>query len=142
MVYGLLHLTKHMTLSKSIIKNKLEPLFKQHQNKLYFVYLFGSFARADSNKKSDVDLAIYFNPEYNSVDFTLILSSAISRVLNLDKVDLIILNDTKNLILAEEIIRNGILIFENNSDKRVDYELDTIHRAIDFRTQRKYVMGF
>lgn len=142
MVYGLLHLTKHMTLSKSIIKNKLEPLFKQHQNKLYFVYLFGSFARADSNKKSDVDLAIYFNPEYNSVDFTLILSSAISRVLNLDKVDLIILNDTKNLILAEEIIRNGILIFENNSEKRDDYELDTIHRAIDFRTQRKYVMGF
>ena len=131
-----------MTLSQSIIKNKLEPLFKQHQNKLYFVYLFGSFARADSNKKSDVDLAIYFNPEYNSVDFTLILSSAISRILNLDKVDLIILNDTKNLILAEEIIRNGILIFENDSDKRVDYELDTIHRAIDFRTQRKYVMGF
>ncbi len=131
-----------MNLSQSIIKTKLEPLFNQHKDKLYFIYLFGSFARADSNQKSDVDLAIYVNPEYNSVDFTLILSSAISRILNLDNVDLIILNDTKNLILTEEIIRNGKLIFENNSDKRVDYELNTIHRAIDFRTHRKYIMGF
>ncbi len=131
-----------MILTQSIIKTKLEPLFNQHKNKLYFVYLFGSFARADSNHKSDVDLAIYVNPANNSVDFTLNLSSAISRILNLDNVDLIILNDTKNLILVEEIIRNNVLIFENNFDKRFDYELDIIHRAIDFRTQRKYVMGF
>lgn len=129
-------------LSSSDIRAKLEPVFKKYRNRLLFGYCFGSQPHGKATVNSDIDLAFYLEPEYMSFDFQLTLLADCSRALKRDDIDLVILNDLKNLILAEEIVRNSVLIFDFMTEFRNDYELKVIHNAIDFRHQRKMIMGF
>jgi hypothetical protein len=64
-----------------------------------------------------------------------------SRALHRNDIDLIILNTVNNLILKDEIIRAGIVLYDGDTDTRVDYELKTLHQALDFRYQRQMAMG-
>ncbi|MBX6422340.1 nucleotidyltransferase domain-containing protein [Thermosulfurimonas sp. F29] len=104
-----------------------------------FAYLFGSRAEGKAGPLSDVDIAVYLEP-YTHSRF-LELYAALSRALKLDHLDLLVLNRTHNLILLEEIIRHGLLLFERDPDLRMDFELETLHLALDFRERRKRIFG-
>lgn len=123
------------------ISQKLAPVFEKYCDAILFGYCFGSHATGETTPKSDIDLAVYLNPQNLDFDFKLSLRADICRQLNRDDVDLIVLNTLKNLIVAGEIVWNGVLIYENAPEIREDYELKIIHRVIDFRTQRKAIMG-
>jgi predicted nucleotidyltransferase len=123
------------------ISQKLAPVFEKYRDAILFGYCFGSHATGETIAKSDIDLAVYLNPQNLDFDFKLSLRADTCRQLNRDDVDLIVLNTLKNLIVAAEIVWNGVLIYENAPEIREDYELKSIHRAIDFRTQRKAIMG-
>lgn len=124
------------------IKSKLEPVFEKYNSQLLFGYCFGSLASGQITKKSDIDLAFYVQPENVNLDFQLSLLADCSRILKRNDIDIVILNSLKNLILAEEIIRKGTLLFDFLEKIRTDYELKILHAAIDFRYQRKMIMGF
>jgi len=104
-----------------------------------FAYLYGSLARGDSWIYSDVDIAVYLFPEKPTHLFD--LRAALARALKRDDIDLLIMNHTNNIILLEAIIREGVLLFERDPDLRQQFESETLHQAIDFREQRKQIMG-
>ncbi|MDT8316786.1 MAG: nucleotidyltransferase domain-containing protein, partial [bacterium] len=69
------------------------------------------------------------------------LHGDICRALNRNNIDLVVLNTVANEMLIEDIIRHGVVIYDHDSDAREDYEVTSLHRAIDFKTQRLAVMG-
>lgn len=124
------------------IKKILCPVFERVGN-VRFAYLFGSMAKGEVSPLSDTDIAVYLgNVDPGAVfDMKLSLHGDISRALNSNAVDLLVLNSVSNTMLIEEIIRYGIVIYDRDIDEREDYEIRSLHRAIDFKTQRLAVMG-
>ncbi|MEN2994060.1 MAG: nucleotidyltransferase domain-containing protein [Thermodesulfovibrio sp.] len=126
------------------MEEKLKEAFKEleNQNKLQieFAYLFGSYAKGGYTSKSDIDVAVYFasNP---SLDIELSLHVFLTRKLKTDRIDLLVLNRVKNLILLEEVVRQGKLIYDRNPTLRKLFEYKTIHDCIDFKFQRKVFAG-
>ena len=123
------------------IKTQLQPIFTRHKDKIIFCYCFGSLATNNYSRNSDIDLAFYVHPDAVNYDFKLTLYAECSRALKRNDIDIIILNDLKNLILSETVVRYGILLYESSKDERTSYEIKTLHNAIDFRFQRKLAMG-
>jgi uncharacterized protein len=105
-----------------------------------FAYIFGSMARGEEFPMSDLDIAVYMKKPL-SLDRELALHSRICREIKSNDVDLLVLNKAKNLILIEEIIKNGIIVFDVNPPLRDSFELRILHDAIDFRCQRKVFAG-
>lgn len=108
-----------------------------------FAYLFGSVAKGEVTPLSDIDVAVYLthvDPEA-AFDVKLSLHAGICRALKRDDVDLVVLNSLSNTMLAEDIIRHGVVIYDLDADAREDFEVRSLHRAIDFKTQRLAVMG-
>jgi len=126
------------------LEEKLKKAFKELENhgeiKIEFAYLFGSYAEGTHTLTSDIDLAVYFasNP---SVDDELMLHAFLTRKLKTDKIDLLVLNRAKNLILLEEVVRKGKVLYDRNPELRKMFEYKIIHSAIDFKTQRKIFAG-
>ena len=124
-----------------LIKKLLEPVFKKHIE-ILSAYLFGSCAGGDETALSDIDLAIFIeNPISFSLTDKLSVHADCCRALKRNDLDLVVLNQTKNLILLEQIIRKGIIIWNKNSPLFDDFELKTLHLAQDFKYQRHREMG-
>ena len=134
--------TSAKTLSEYIygLKNILSQVLSKSQNVL-FAYLFGSHITRMITESSDIDLAVYLDKKHPDIDDYLSLHVALSRALKTDKIDLLILNNTSNLILLESIVRHGIIVTDKDKDRREAFELYVLHSAIDFREQRKAVIG-
>ena len=119
----------------------LKSVFSTHP-KVVFAYLFGSHADGTSSHTSDVDIAIYIStPSTFSFSHKLQIHGDICRALQRNDVDLVILNQTKNLLLIDQILRNGQLIFNRNQAVLDDFFLSKMHIAIGFKEQRQRVMG-
>ncbi len=120
------------------IRQKLSPVWESFPE-VKFAYLFGSLARGKAGPLSDLDLAVYLEP-YSHKRF-LDLYAACSRALKRDDLDLVVLNRTENLILLESIIREGKLLFERDPGVRFEFEVETLHLALDFRETRRRILG-
>lgn len=127
----------------NLICAKLQPVFEKYRKSLAAVYLFGSTVTGETTPLSDLDIALLLQPDLESIDAALRfkLFADISRELGRNDIDLVILNSSSNLILQDEIIRAGLVIFEADAGTRNLFEEKTIHSSIDFRYQRKMVMG-
>jgi len=125
------------------LKRNLLRALSAHRGKIVFAYLFGSAAAGASGPLSDIDVAIYLRDEFVSaaMDLKLALHADLCRALRTNDVDLVILNTTKNLMLLEAIIRQGVVLVDQDPETRVDFELKTCHRVIDFRSQRAAILG-
>ena len=125
-----------MSLSRVKLKElanffKSVPLIK-------LVYLFGSHARGSADKFSDFDFAIYVDTLDRELasDLLLKMLAKIPLILSTDKVDVVMLNLIDNLILKNNIIMEGKLIFEVPG-YRLNYELPTLGEYRDFRIMEK-----
>lgn len=125
------------------LTDHLQPVFMRYSDMLAAVYLFGSQARGEATDRSDLDLAVLLRPTAVSAaaSHRFTLFAECSRALHRNDIDLIILNTANNLILKDEIIRAGIVLYDGDTDTRLDYELKTLHQALDFRYQRQMAMG-
>jgi uncharacterized protein len=92
-----------------------------------FAFLFGSGARANMRKESDIDIAIYFQPEQDLEweDFSRTYKNENRIALDLERllnkeIDLIVLNKAK-AILADEILRKGYPIVIKDSGIFLEY---------------------
>ncbi|GAB4220614.1 MAG: nucleotidyltransferase domain-containing protein [Spirochaetota bacterium] len=118
---------------------KLTPVFVKHD--VVFAYLFGSTV-TNQNTARDIDIAVYCRTiPKESFDKKLSIHLDMCRALSADTIDIVVLNNTNNLILIDEIIRNGIVIFDADTSFREQYECSMIHKAIDFKTQRLLTIG-
>lgn len=82
-------------------------VLKNHDN-VNCVKIFGSRARGNYNKVSDIDLAIYF--EGNSSKLKIIRE--LDEVRCILKFDVIDMNEITNIALREEIEKDGIIIYK------------------------------
>ncbi len=121
----------------------LEKIVQDQGNLILFAYLFGSKARGTDSDRSDIDIAVYINPKYENqfFDIKTDLYLAISRKLKTNGIDIVILNQCRNIMLMDQIIASGKLLHQTDQDTRLQYEQQTFHKAFDFKTQRKRVMG-
>ncbi len=125
------------------IKDTVRTTLEKYSDEVIFAYLFGSVAKDKVFPLSDVDVAVFLSEVYRESFFDIRLSihADLCRTLRRNDVDLVVLNTLKNLILLDNIIREGIIIVDKDPEQRFSFELKTLHRAIDFRTQRRAILG-
>jgi len=126
------------------IVDKLRPVIEKHKNHILFAYLFASAAKDDLRPLGDIDIAIFCKGEKESYfDLKLAIHADICRVLKSNDIDVVILNTATNIMLLDEIIRYGIVLFDGDAKLRGGFVLlKILHQAIDFKEQRKAVVGF
>ena len=99
-----------------------------------FGYLFGSYADKTYTQKSDVDVALYLDD--TSLDTRLQIIYELSKALQKD-VDLIVLNDLKNIYLLDDVLQKGIVL--KDDEKRIDFELKKQHEILDYKSFKKMI---
>ena len=91
--------------------NEMLELFKKEN--ISKVILFGSRSRKDYKNNSDIDLAVIFNNEDN--DNYIKLFTKLEELNTLYKFDVIDFYKITNNKLKEEILKDGICIYEKNN---------------------------
>lgn len=99
-------------------------------------YLFGSFARGEAGSTSDVDIGLVFRQRGESAaDHHRLLGTLAARLESTTHphpVDLVVL-EPQGPVFCHEVLLDGQLIYEGCRERRVDFESDTIIRALDWR---------
>ncbi len=115
------------------MKKLLEEALKDNDN-ILFAYLFGSQADGSSHDESDVDIAFFF--EKSSLDAKLSVIHDLQKLLHKD-IDLVSLNEVKNIFLLDDILTNGIVI-KDHAD-RLYFEARKEHEILDFKEFLRYI---
>jgi len=124
-----------MPKEKTNINTKsLKKIFELYPE-IKLVYFFGSKATGKSGPLSDYDFAFYVEEKNKKQIFNLKLNlmDKISRELNTDKVDVVMLNTTEAPELKYNIIKNSKLIYEKEPYK-VLVEPKILNEYFDFRS--------
>lgn len=124
------------------VKKKLLSYFKNHKEVL-FAYIFGSQITKKTNKFSDIDIAIFIdkikiNDELYRYGYQAETLTDIMNLLGTNKVDLVILNDAKPL-LRHRVIYFGELIHSINEKERINFQVDTINKYMDYKMLQKKI---
>jgi uncharacterized protein len=88
-------------------------------------YLFGSRAKGEESKLSDIDIAILADEEILSVNSSYRYKAEVITdligILKTDKIDLVILNESP-LSLSFRVIQSGIILCSKDEVRRVRFE--------------------
>lgn len=122
---------------KRMIVDNMDRLIEVYGIRL--IYIFGSYAKGNNNKKSDIDIAVLLNNDYNPVD-KLELIGELTSVLRREDIDLVILNSA-NPVLRHQVIKYGKLIYMENEDVKVDFEVKVLKEHMDMEPFRKVQMA-
>lgn len=123
---------------KAIFEKNINELLQKYHIKL--LYVFGSYAKGNNNKNSDIDIAVLLDDNYNSMD-KLNLIGDLTLIFKRDDIDLVILN-TANPVLRHQIIKYGKIIYEENQDARVFFEAKVLSEYMDMEPFRRTQMEF
>ena len=128
-----------LIINRKVVLQRLKTALTEN-DKVLFSYLFGSVAENTESSISDIDIAVYTTKRLN-ISEKLQLIYELGKKTKFENIDITFLNERKNLFLADTIIREGKLIVDKDKDFRDDYEMDIMHKTIDFKFQRKLYMG-
>lgn len=122
----------------NIFQRNLLGLLQDYSIQL--VYVFGSYAKGNNNKNSDLDIAMLMEEvEFND---KLSLIGDLTDIFKRNDIDLVILNSA-NSVLKHQIIKYGKLIYMKSEDIKVDFEVKVLKEYMDMepfrRTQMKYI---
>lgn len=130
-----------MKLITEKIKGKVAKYFST-RDEIKFAYLFGSQAKNDAGKLSDIDIGVYLDEkidEYKRFDIRLELIGEVGSLVTTNKlrsfylqrgtteqrergkIDLVILNDIP-LSLSYRVVRDGKIIYCKDELKRIRFE--------------------
>lgn len=125
------------------LKAKLAPLFLTYHDEIVAAYLFGSMAKGATSPSSDIDIAVLAgdSDKRKGADLKIRLYSDLCRTLKRNDIDVVLLNLSGNLILNDEIVRHGMVLYTADVDTREEFEVTVQHRCTDFKFQRQYAMG-
>lgn len=123
----------------NLFKYNFKSLLQEYDIKL--IYIFGSYAKGNNNTNSDLDIGVLLNNDYDPMD-KLSLIGYLTSIFKRDDIDLVILNSA-NSVLKHQVIKYGKLIFMENEDIKVNFEVRVLKEYLDMepfrRTQRKYI---
>ncbi len=122
-------------MNKEELVAKLKNYFGQ-KDEVEFAYLFGSYARGDNYKLSDIDIAVMCKGECN----ILRMMSEISRLLHFEDIDIVDLKKLRNNSLLMDVIKEGIVL--KDSQRREYWEVENYHKALDFFVSTRLVYGY
>lgn len=111
-----------MSSAEDPVVSQLQSLLSSRSD-LVAAYLFGSVGRGTSSPNSDIDLALLYvtppEPTLDAQPYSLAgdLTAALGR-----SVDLVVMN-TAPPDLVHRILRDGILLFDNDPSRRVAFEV-------------------
>lgn len=98
----------NIILSKKQIKNISSEIFSKYPE-VRCAYLFGSYARGEANKNSDIDFLVVLKKQMGIEFFA--IAAELEEKLN-KKIDLITSNQLiKNELLMKEVLSDGIKIY-------------------------------
>lgn len=106
---------------------------------VWFAYLFGGLAKGDPSPLSDLDLAIYLNPEENANERKLEILGKLIDILKTDEIDLVVLNRAP-LPLRMQILKNRKILVDKAPFKRHVYESLTMREYFDFSFIEKGIL--
>ena len=94
--------------------------------KIKLLIVFGSYAKGDNKKYSDIDLAFFSktNPKEKYLD----MLDELSVIFENEKIDLINLYENDNILLKKEIVKNGKIIY---GDKKL-FDILYVNYAIEY----------
>lgn len=115
--------------------SRIKPLIDNlSKYPIIFAYLFGSQAKGQSTKISDIDLAVFIDrklPKSERFDIRLRLTNDLSAIAG-KRVDLIVMNDIP-IQLAYEVIKHGKVILCKDRDTMIDAEIEILSKYLDRR---------
>ncbi|MGM0424678.1 MAG: nucleotidyltransferase domain-containing protein, partial [Thermodesulfobacteriota bacterium] len=84
----------------------LKEVLARHKPRVLFAYLFGSTGTRLEHQRSDLDLAVYFQaqPGEITLEHKLDLYTALSRALQRNQIDIVVLNTCRNYMLLYQIL--------------------------------------
>jgi predicted nucleotidyltransferase len=99
-------------------------------------WLFGSAARGAMRPDSDVDVGLLLtDSSWTAADRYALLGELAARLeapAGMRPVDVVLL-EHQGPVFAHEALLDGVLICERDRARRLEFEADTVLRAIDFR---------
>ncbi len=109
-------------MNAAVIQKTLSDRFAS-QPEIAAVYLFGSVARGTQHSRSDVDLGILYEetPPRTLSGRPFGLEADLTELVGLP-VQIVVLNDAP-VDLIHRVLRDGILIQENNPGRRIAFEV-------------------
>jgi predicted nucleotidyltransferase len=95
-------------------------------------YLFGSWARGDARRDSDVDVAVLFSadPPRTLAGLHLDLADRLKGALGGRPVDLVVLNHAP-VDLVHRVLRDGVLLLERDRSARIRFEVRARNEYFD-----------
>lgn len=123
------------TMDPDELARRMRPVLERYRE-LAAAWLFGSAARGELRPDSDVDVGIVFRRRgETALDHHRLLGDLASRLEEITApypVDLVALEDQGPTSCHRALIE-GKRILEADRERRIDFESDTIVRALDFR---------
>lgn len=98
-------------------------------------YLFGSFARGDEHKESDIDIAVLFNKsvkEDNFLEKEGKLISFFSNIFEKREINLVNL-EIASPLLKQNVVMEGKLIYSKSKDEEILFQINTLHKYEEYR---------
>jgi predicted nucleotidyltransferase len=112
------------------IVEKIRDYFRGSPRGIVAVYLFGSLARGEQGVRSDVDIGVVTGGRPQRLEDELYLESGdLEAMLGLP-VDLVAMDDAPP-DLVHRVLRDGILVLENDRGRRIAFEVQARNAYFD-----------
>lgn len=115
------------------VVSRLQRCFQARAAEVVAAYLFGSVARGQERKDSDVDVGVLLvqgRPRtLDAVDRVARLQDELAATISRD-VDLVVLNDAPADLL-HRVLRDRVLLFESDHERRIEFEVRARNEYFD-----------
>ena len=106
---------------------------------IVFAYLFGSYAKRKQTHLSDIDIAVYMKYDNQAFDQKLEILSDLSKKLEADDIDLVILNKAP-ISLLTKILANKVILIDKDPHVRHAFESLNMRKGFDFSFFENQIM--
>lgn len=113
-------------INNRILKQQFDTFI--HTYSVNLIILFGSYSQGRQRPTSDFDIALRSSEDIRSNK--LILINELSEIFGKD-VDLVIIDKNTDLMLLNEMVTNGMCLYEKVSDSYIEFKIRIIRMYID-----------